>query len=374
MKQLFEKGERKVEYVELIYDLIFVYLVSRNGSLLQITEDGFLTLPAYLTYLASSAAILQIWYLSTLYINQCGDGSLREHLMLFFNMYLLYYMADGIREDWGPVYFRYNGAWALILLNLALHFAIMGRRCGAGDESRRYLRRCALTLVIEAGIILVSIPIYSRTGIALAPWAVVFSVAVPLLTRDVERRLPADFPHLAERVMLYIVFTFGEMILGITGYFDDGFSLRTVYCSLMVFAVVVGLFSGYGHYYNHLMDENAKTTGSGYMLLHIVMILALNNITAALEFMQHPAVRPVPRTVFLVCSLLLFYVCLLGTQRYAKYRVENKARFYGGFAAGFALFCVAMALCCRRPLASLAITAAYIYVQLFLLHYGNKKA
>lgn len=29
-----EKEEKKVEYLELIYDLIFVYLIGRNNSLL----------------------------------------------------------------------------------------------------------------------------------------------------------------------------------------------------------------------------------------------------------------------------------------------------------------------------------------------------
>lgn len=366
------KEERKVEYVELIYDLIFVYLVSRNGALLHTVENGFLTWSAWLTYLASTLAILQIWYLSTLYINHYGDGSLREHLMLFFNMYLLYYMAEGIRADWGPVYFRYTGAWALTLLNMAAQYFRMGRSEGAENVCRRHRNRYGATLIIEAVILLISMPIYAWTGAALAPWALVFGVISLLLTRDVEREMPVDFPHMAERVMLYIVFTFGEMILGIAGYFDDGFSFYTVYYSLMAFAIVVGLFSGYGHYYNHLMDPEAKTTGSGYMLLHIVMILALNNITAAMEFMQEPAVRLVPKTAFLAVSLLVYYVCLLATQRYAKFRVENQGRFYRRFALCFLVYCGATALCCQWPMVSIALTAAFIYIQLYILHFGAR--
>ena len=33
--------EKKVEYLELIYDLIFVYIIGRNNSLLLHLEDGF---------------------------------------------------------------------------------------------------------------------------------------------------------------------------------------------------------------------------------------------------------------------------------------------------------------------------------------------
>ena len=36
------KEEKKVEYLELIYDLIFVYIIGRNNSLLHHMTDGFI--------------------------------------------------------------------------------------------------------------------------------------------------------------------------------------------------------------------------------------------------------------------------------------------------------------------------------------------
>ena len=36
-----QSKEKKVEYLELVYDLIFVYIIGRNNSLLQQTENGF---------------------------------------------------------------------------------------------------------------------------------------------------------------------------------------------------------------------------------------------------------------------------------------------------------------------------------------------
>ena len=40
IQQLLQPKEKKVEYVELIYDLIFVYVVGRNNALLHIFENG----------------------------------------------------------------------------------------------------------------------------------------------------------------------------------------------------------------------------------------------------------------------------------------------------------------------------------------------
>lgn len=55
-----EPKEKKVEYLELIYDLIFVYIVGRNNSLLQHIEGGFVSGGVFLGYLLGTLAIIQI--------------------------------------------------------------------------------------------------------------------------------------------------------------------------------------------------------------------------------------------------------------------------------------------------------------------------
>jgi low temperature requirement protein LtrA len=372
---LHDKSEKKVEYIELIYDLIFVYLVSKNGDLLHDIQGGFITAGAYLTYLASSVVILQIWYFSSLYINRYGGASIREHVGLFINMYLLYFMAGGIQVDWGTTYLRYNLAWALILVNLAVQY-ILRVRLGppVTPRERHHIRLQTIILLAESAIVLITIPIYQFTGLAFSPWGAVFGFAAAILTRRVDAQVPVDFSHLSERVMLYVVFTFGEMTLGIAGYFNSEFSGMTVYYSLMAFLLVVGLFSGYGYYYDHLVNRDLHTTGTGYMLLHILLLLALSNITAALEFMRKPNVFLIPKTVFLVLSLLVYFLCLLGTQRFAVRYVAPESRFYWKLGACFAAYCVIIGLCYTRPMISMAVSVLFIFLQLYaLVHVGAKR-
>ena len=40
-------ASKKVEYLELIYDLIFVYIIGRNSSLLQNVQGGFVPLRTF---------------------------------------------------------------------------------------------------------------------------------------------------------------------------------------------------------------------------------------------------------------------------------------------------------------------------------------
>ena len=361
------KGEKKVEYLELIYDLIFVYIIGRNNSLLHLLEDGFIRPEAYGTYLCTTLIVLQIWFYTTLFINRYGTNGLAEHVATFVNMYLLYYMADSTRAGWSALYVRYNVAWALILLNLAAQYALKQKKSGGltpWEDAHRKLN--VRILLVQAALILFTIPLHAATGLPLSFLTVPLAMIAFALADRVNRLVLVDFPHLTERVMLYVVFTFGEMIIGIAGYFQGGFAPRSVYFSLMCFLIVVGLFAGYGFMYDHLLDRNRKTTGTGYMLLHIFLIAALNNITVALEFMQDARVAVVPKHVFLVASLLAYFLFLFLTDFHAKVRLEKDRRFRVLLLAILAVFVVLMAVLYRNPVASIGLTVAFIYA-LYLL-------
>ena len=315
---IFKKEEKKVEYIELIYDLIFVYIIGRNNSLISSVEHGFVSWSVYLTYFLTTLIALHIWYLTTVFINRYGSKSVAEYIGIFINMYLLYYMADGTRVAWHEYYTNYTVAWGLILINLAVQYFIKLKQTEKFMPWKTaHMRYSIVTPLIEAFIVLGSIPLYHLTGIALSPLALVFGLAAVFFRKDLNRLMSVDFAHMTERVMLYVVFTFGEMIISITGYFQGGFTFRSVYFSLMAFLVVAGLFLIYGYFYDHIIDREQETSGSGYMLLHIFLITALNNIAVALEFMREPEVDDLLKNVFLVASFVVYYIFLFSLEKYA---------------------------------------------------------
>ncbi len=60
MINILNREEKKVEYIELIYDLIFVYMVGRNNSLLHNFEEGFIAPENLIAYTMCTLAIIQI--------------------------------------------------------------------------------------------------------------------------------------------------------------------------------------------------------------------------------------------------------------------------------------------------------------------------
>ena len=363
--------EKKVEYIELIYDLIFVYLIGRNNSLLHYLEDGFISPSLFGTYVLTTLAVLQIWYYTTLYINRYCKNDVLEYLCIFVNMYLLYYMADGTNPNWEAFYLRYNIAWGLINLNLALqYFLRLKMQGGNAPWEEAHIKAHIKIILTQAAIIFASIPIFLKTGLPLSPLSILFGMVSGILSRRSNMLVSVDFAHLTERVMLYVVFTFGEMIIAISGYFggENALNLSTVYFSLMSFLIVVGLFMCYGYNYDHIIDREMANNGNLYMLLHIFLITALSLITTGLEFMPEHEVAVIPKNIFIVSAFILYFVFLFLTWIFSKARGTMNIRFFPKLIILSIAFVILSALSYRNGYISIFVSAAYVWSVYWLVY------
>ncbi len=361
MEILAPKDEKKVEYLELIYDLIFVYIIGRNSSLLHNVVDGFVPGNTFFIYVVCSLAVIQIWNFSTFYINMYGRNNLRDHISLFLNMYLLYYIGEGTRVHWENFQNQYSLAWALILVNIGVQYLIERRNHPDDPDARKTIDRMMIVLFGEAVIILAGVPLYNRTGFAVSGIAILFGIVMTWLLADPAKARRVDFTHLSERAMLYVVFTFGEMIIVLAAYFKGAFTANNVYFSAMSFLIVVGLFLCYEVLYDRIIDRDCtETTGMLYMMIHIFLIFGMNLLTMSLQFMQDPEVALWPKTIFLIASFLLYFVCLFALQHYAKPELRLCTRFtlpIGGITAAF----IALMLLLRENM-FLNILVSVLYV------------
>lgn len=355
--------EKKVEYLELIYDLVFVYMAGRNNALLGHIEGGFVSLDAFLAYILCTLAIIQIWNFTTFYINMFGRNGVRDHVFLLITMYLMYFLGESTRSDWHAYQAQYHIAWGLILINIGFQYVIELRNHRADVWNREVIKRMAITLFTEAVIVLTAAAVKPAFAPLMAFTAVILGIVMTFLGKRSGVSGMIDFSHLTERAMLYVVFTFGEMIVVISSYFagDGSFDWSVIYFSLMAFLIVVGLFLTYEVLYDKLLDRDRKDNGLLYMLLHIFIIFGLNNITASLEFMREEEVAIRPKMVFLVASMVGYFVFLFALGRYAKVRCHINAAFMQRLWILTLVFVMLMMAFMNVPRAHILITVAYVW-------------
>ena len=360
---MLNKEERKVEYLELIYDLVFVYMAGRNNALLGHIEGGFVSFDAFFAYILCTLAIIQIWNFTTFYINMFGRNGVRDHVFLLITMYLMYFLGESTRHDWHAYQAQYHIAWALILVNIGMQYLIELRNHRADVWNRDIIKRMAMTLFTEAAIVLAAAAVKPALAPPIALTAVILGIVMTSLGKRTGVSGMIDFSHLTERAMLYVVFTFGEMIVVISSYFvgDGSFDWSVIYFSLMGFLIVVGLFLSYEVIYDKLLDRDREDNGLLYMLIHIFIIFGLNNITASLEFMREEEVAIRPKMFFLVVSMVGYFAFLFALGRYAKVRCHINGAFMQKLWIMTICFAMLMMGFMREPRAHILLTVIYVW-------------
>ena len=363
-----------VSNIELFYDLIFVYAISVITSLCHNVQSGFLDLDTWLIYLFCFLVVLQVWFYSTLLLNRFSDRSPIECVGLFVNMFLLYFLANGVQRDWAQTAYLFNITWAGILVNLAIQWIIKLRTYTNLDENDRlHMRSSAITLLMQATIA-ASAAFLPESKSEAASWiALLFGMFIWAFSSRY-RSKQARFDHVAERCSLLTIIAFGEMLVVISSYMVNmSYPLYPV----GVFLLVVGLFLIYIFEHDHMLDHHAQTDGMTYMTISSWLIVIIGNLTVALEYMQRSQIDFIPKSIYLSACLVLYLLTsfLLGIYnkpeyRYSKYYVIGRLTVCVFIVAVGVLtsFDPAIGIVCHV----LAIYAAFGY-EYFLWHRRTKQ-
>lgn len=359
-----ELKEKKVEYLELIYDLIFVYMIGRNNSILHNIEDGFIVPQAFIIYILCTLAIIQIWSFTTYYINMFGRNGIRDHVFLCINMYLIYYMGESIKPDWQAYQLQYHAAWGLIIVNIGVQYLLEHRNHNSYIANRELIKRMCIALFAEAVLIFAAGITGPEAGTALSAVAIFLGIVLTVVSRKKSTGELVDFAHLTERAMLYVVFTFGEMIIVLSGYFgsEGALDVNSIYFSLMAFLIVVGLFLSYEMIYDYLIDRESKNDGLMYLAIHIFIIFALNNITVSLEFMREEDINILPKMILIVFSVVGYFVFLSALKKYEIKNCMHSKAFHFKIMLFTVLFIILMLIFRENMYVNIFVTVVYVFL------------
>ena len=90
--------EKKVELIELFYDLIYVYAISRLSLLIEGDGKGAF-IPSFIVYVIYCLVILQSWLYLTNYVNRYGKWRWYEIALTSINMIAALYMSNTIGNN-----------------------------------------------------------------------------------------------------------------------------------------------------------------------------------------------------------------------------------------------------------------------------------
>ncbi|HEY9575503.1 MAG TPA: low temperature requirement protein A [Lachnospiraceae bacterium] len=329
--------EKRVELIELFYDLLYVYAISRLTMLIEEPEGGLISLSGFFRYLVVCLVILQAWLYLTNYINRYGSWKWYEYGFTVVNMTAAVYMANTISPKWNEMSVTFNLSMLVMLLCVAGMYLIQAvvkvLDTGAARNSLTILFAGCL---LYAAAFFASLLHAGHLIIWLDVAAVLAGAFLPFFIRGNFSADIISFPHLAERFELITIITFGEGIVGVTEFFDvKSFSMQPI----LVFLVILLLFGYYILQIHYLCDHHRVDRALRLMFSHYFIVIALNLITIAFKFLKNPSANRL-----FTAAMVLFFGAIYSDSAYYSVQFQFKRIDFIYTAVFLSMGCILMLL------------------------------
>ncbi len=216
-KTIDRPAERRVTFLELFYDLVYVVLVAELAHSLATNA----TLAGAGGFAFLFVIIWWAWFNGTSYFELHGNNDIRTRVFTFLQMFTVAAMAVFAHNALGDG----SVGFALSFIAFQLILTYMWWRTGVHDPEHRPLSR-PYTLVYLFNVLLYGLSVFVQPPWRFYLWgvALVLSLLLPIYTGQLGRRNPAlqaeidrsrtASPALVERFGLFTIIVLGEVIAG----------------------------------------------------------------------------------------------------------------------------------------------------------------
>lgn len=309
---------KKVSMLELFYDLIFVYAISKITAMIHHPVHGILPVISYIEFIFVVIIVMQIWLYQALYINRFGRNRMIDTVGLLISMFAVTYLANNINTEWSFTFYPFNSSVLLIIASLIGQYLFGSGKHPFYDQD---VRAFIITLGLEFVIVLIGLLLGYRYGIYLCVIGGLIGFVMPLTIYHQFASENVNFPHLVERLSLIIIITFGETLVNITRYFNG--ALFTPF-SIAIFILIASMFGLYIVQSDLLINHHQKTRGFVAMYSHVFMVMMILSMTVGLDYLADKEVSRLFLWGLLFFSIFAYYVCVLANSIYSNKKKRLK--------------------------------------------------
>ena len=309
-----EITKKEVKLVELFYDLLFVYAISKLTGLISEPVGGFISHTSLFIYIITSFVILQGWLYFTNYVNRYGQWRWHEYLIAVINMISVMYLANTINTNWIEMALPFNISMLIMLVTVLSLYVIQSRfekiKDSAANNSISILSIVCLIYIIALVTIFLKI---DDLVIWIDVVAVLCGAFLPFFIKGKFDKSIINFPHLVERFELLTIITFGEAVVGISHFFDvTTFNITPI----LVFLIIISMFGFYVVQIHELMEHMRIERSLRLMFSHYFIVISINLVTVAFEWLHTGEVSYTTISLLTITSLIIFYISSLANKEY----------------------------------------------------------
>lgn len=274
--------ERKVSWLELFFDLVFVVVLARLAHDLAHHPD----LDQVIDFVLSFAAVFWAWNAFTYYIERFESGGVEQRFFVFAAMATVAALAIWAEGGLGAHYTGF--AWSYIAVRCVN--MVQWIRAGVHVEVfRPVAARFVIGFAVTAVLLLLAMDLDGDQRRLVFAMAILIDIATPVFTLKQQAALPrlstSKFP---ERFGLFTIIVLGESVVGaITAMseLNDSEALggRQLLDGALGLLVGIGLWWIYFDFIARRPPKPVLSAALGWVYLHLVTLAAITATGAAIS-------------------------------------------------------------------------------------------
>ena len=278
--------ERRISWLELFYDLVYVIAISRITHHLAI----HISLEGFLQYACLFILIFWGWLNGSLYYDIHGSEGLRTRLMTLWQVMIIAALAVTIDQP-SPTWYINT---TIVLMIMQLYITYLWWSVGLYDRAhRRYNRPYTILFLFALALMALSLFVPAPWVKPIAIVVIICNYTPPFIAQRLLRKSSLDLSltsSMSERLGLFTIIVFGEVVLGVVNGISKVNDLN--FAIWLNFALAVSIvFALWWIFFALTSNRNAKTGFVNATLLELLCIptlMSLGLIAARFSYLFDP--------------------------------------------------------------------------------------
>ena len=309
---------KKVSWLELFFDLIFVAAIAKATHVLLHLEHGVIPVEYLFKFVLIFIPIWWSWVGQTLYTNRFGEEKLPHRLFMILQMFFMVVLTASLSTDFDSYYIPFLIGYCGVRLVTAIQY-IYTIRLETGAK-REIAKRLGFGFLIGIAISLLSVFFDSWARYILLYTGIFVDILIPIIYRRYLKKVPVNTPHLLERFGLLTIILFGESIVSLVAIFEtESFLWGKVAIILLAFLLIIAMWWQYFDNLEKKIDKEAVTSGQVIIYGHLFILMSLSLFAALIQMTY---LYEVNSNFLLILTFSTAFVYFLATMAvFHKYRI-----------------------------------------------------
>ncbi|WP_440115371.1 low temperature requirement protein A [Paenibacillus sp. QZ-Y1] len=318
--------EKKVTWLELFYDLLFVAAVSKAGHVLLHAEHGVITFEYLMKFVLIFIPVWWAWVGQTLFINRYGQDVLIHRVFLILQLLAVLVMTASLSTHFDqyylPFFIGYIGSRALTAIQ---YFMIHNSKSEHQQKAARYLGMC---FTIGILISMCSLFFDSWLRYAILYVGIAVDIILPLIGRKNLVKVPIHTHHLLERFALFTLILLGESVVSIIAVLQaDHWDTKSVLFAAFTSIFVIAMWWQYFDNVEKKVSKDIQTAGQAIIYGHLFIYISMSMIAASIQLLYQDKLNYGFMLAFVFGSVLLYFMStslVFHRYRYAHMRLRPR--------------------------------------------------